>query len=120
MKNRTVHILLKGQAKEEFEKLNRIVGEQQAKGIANSEELQLLKSIRQKIEILKINPTYGDNIPKKLIPRAMDVTNLFRIELTGYWRMLYTMDGNEIEVVAFILNIIDHDSYDKIFGYRKK
>ena len=34
--NRPVKVILKGQAKEEFEELNKLAGEQQAKGIANS------------------------------------------------------------------------------------
>ena len=117
---RPVHVILKDQARIEFEELNRIVGEQHGKGITNSEEMQLLKSIKQKSEILKINPTYGDKISHRLIPKTLDVSNLFRVELTGHWRMLYTLTGNQIEIVAFILYIIDHPTYDKLFGYRKR
>jgi hypothetical protein len=118
--NRPVSVILKGQAKTSFEELNRIVGEQKAKGATNSEEMQILKSIKQKSELLKANPTYGDAIPKKLIPKDLDVSNLFRVSLTGYWRMLYSLEGNQIEVVAFVLYIVDHPTYDKMFGYRKK
>ncbi|MDO8553675.1 MAG: hypothetical protein Q7S22_02620 [Candidatus Micrarchaeota archaeon] len=116
---RLVHVILKDQAKLEFEELNQIVGEQQNKGITNSEEMQLLKSIKQKSELLKLNPVYGDKIPHHLIPKNLDVSNLFRVELIGYWRMLYTLEGNQIEVVAFILYLVDHPTYNKIFGYRK-
>ncbi len=120
MAERVVRVILKGQAKEEFEQLNKIAGEQQANGVINSEEIQLLKSIKQKVELLKINPVYGDEISRNLIPKTLDVSNLFRIELTGYWRMLYSLEGNKIEVVAFVLYLIDHPAYNKIFGYRKK
>ncbi len=120
MSERLVRILLKDQAKAEFERLNQIAGEQRANGIVNSEEIQLLKSIKQKVELLKINPIYGDEIPHKLIPKTLDVSNLFRVELTGYWRMLYSLEGNKIEVVAFVLYIINHPTYNKLFGYRKK
>ena len=50
------------------------------------------------------------------------VTNLFRVELPNFWRMLYTLiDGEtEIEIIAFVLDLIDHDQYDKKFGYKKK
>ena len=81
--------------------------------------MQLLKSIKQKAELLKINPMYGDKISRNLIPKDLDVQNLFRTELTGYWRMLYTLEGNQIEVVAFILHIVDHPTYNKILGYKK-
>lgn len=38
-----------GNAADEWERLNKIVAEEKAKGIANSENQQLLKSIKQKI-----------------------------------------------------------------------
>ncbi len=117
---RTVRVILKGQAREEFEALNRITAEQSARGETNSEEIQLLKSIKQKAELLKANPEYGDNIPKRQIPKSLEVSNLFRVELAGRWRMLYTLAGNQVEVIAFILYIVDHPRYDKIFGYKKK
>ena len=117
---RPVKVILKGQAKEEFEELNRLAGEQQARGATNSEEMQLVKSIQQKTGLIKENPMYGNNIPKKQIPRSLDVSNLFRVELTGRWRMLYTLEGNQIEIVAFVLYVLDHPTYDKLFGYKRK
>jgi Txe/YoeB family toxin of Txe-Axe toxin-antitoxin module len=115
-----ITVILKGQAREEYELLLQIVKEQRKKGKSNSEEMQLLKSIDNKIAILKLNPVYGQNIPKKLIPKALDVDNLFRIELTNFWRMLYTLRTNKVEIVSFVLHIIDHKDYDKMFGYRGK
>jgi Txe/YoeB family toxin of Txe-Axe toxin-antitoxin module len=120
MKKRLVRVILKDQAKDEFEKLNRVVGEQQAKGVTNSQEMQLLKSIKQKVDLVKENPMFGDSVPKKLIPRTLDVSNLFCVDLTGHWRMLYSLEGNQVEVVAFILYLVDHPTYDKLFGYKKK
>ncbi len=118
--SRKISVILKGQAREEFEKLDEIVEEQRKKGEENSEEIQLLKSIKQKAEILKLNPTYGEKVPHNLIPKQLDVSNLFKVNLTGHWRMLYTLEGNRIEIVLFILWIIDHPTYDKMFGYKKK
>ena len=117
---RPVRIVFIDQAKDEFERLNALVGQQQSKGIRNSEEIQLLKSIKQKLELVRLNPRFGDNVPKHLIPKGLGVTNLFRLELTHYWRMLYTLKGDEIEIVAFVLFILDHGEYDKLFGYRKR
>jgi hypothetical protein len=31
-----------------------------------------------------------------------------------------TLEGNKVEVIAFVLYITDHPAYDRIFGYRKK
>lgn len=118
--NRLVRVILKNQAKTQFEHLNKIVGEQISIGLLNSQEQQLLKSIKQKVNLIKKNPTYGEKVPAKLIPKNLSVSNLFVVRLSGYWRMLYTLNGNQIEVVAFILNIVNHPTYDKIFGYKKK
>ena len=48
------------------------------------------------------------------------ITNLFRVELPNFWRMLYTLIEGEskIEVISFILDIIDHPNYDKKFRYK--
>ncbi len=115
-----ITVLLKGQARDAYESLVKIAKDQQKNGKTNSEEMQLIKSINNKIAILKQNPIYGQNIPKVLIPKTLEVDNLFRVELTHYWRMLYTLRTNEIEIVSFVLYIFDHDEYDKLFGYKGK
>ncbi|MDG6218827.1 MAG: hypothetical protein QCI00_05255 [Candidatus Thermoplasmatota archaeon] len=48
------------------------------------------------------------------------ITNLFRVELPDYWRRLYTLTDGEskIEIIAFVLDIIDHELYDKKFSYK--
>lgn len=108
------------EADNEFKRLNEIVGIQLKEGKSNSYEIQLLKSIRQKIEFIKANPFYGDNIPKRLIPKEYNVQNLWRVELSNFWRMLYTIKGDQIEIICFILDILDHNRYNKKFGYRNK
>jgi len=115
-----VNIKFIGDAANEWERLNRVVAEEKSKGIDNSENQRLLKSIKQKIELIKINPQYGDSVSKKLIPKKFPVDNLWVVDLTGFWRMLYTLKGSQVEILCFILEIIDHRRYDKIFGYRKK
>jgi len=118
--SRIVRVILKDQAKVEFEELKKIAEGQEARGESKSLEIQLLKSIKQKIDAIKANPVYGESIPKDQIPRRLAVSNLFHVSLSNYWRMVYTLDGNQVEVVAFILYITDHPTYDKIFGYKKK
>ncbi len=78
----------------------------------------------EKKDLIKANPHYGEPVAKRLIPGEYVVkygtTNLFRVELPNYWRMLYTLtDGEtEIEIIAFVLDIINHQKYDKKFGYK--
>ncbi len=114
-----VRVILLNEADLEYKKLNEIVGKQISEGKQNTDEIQLLKSIKQKIEFIKNNPFYGDNIKKEMIPKEYDVSNLWRVELSQFWRMLYTIKGDQIEVICFILNILNHKKYNKQFGYRK-
>ncbi|MBS3091255.1 hypothetical protein J4217_02290 [Candidatus Pacearchaeota archaeon] len=118
--NKAVRIILLDEARDAFEKLNFIVGKQVEQKRENTSEMQLLNSINQKISLIKSNPFYGDNLKKELIPNKYKVQNLWRVELSQFWRMLYTIKGDQIEVICFILDIVDHPSYDKIFGYKKK
>jgi hypothetical protein len=89
-------------------------------------ERTILNAITKKIEIIKLNPHYGNPIAKPLIPKEYinkyEISNLFRINLPNYWRMLYSLiDGEtKIEIIAFLIDIIDHSKYNKKFGYKKK
>ena len=118
--SRPVIVKLIGNAVEEFERLNEIVEEEKNKGIEKSESQQLLKSIERTVELLKHNPQYGIQIKKSLIPKKFPVDNLWKVNLTGYWRMIYTLKGDKVEVICFVLEILDHKRYNKLFGYRKK
>jgi mRNA-degrading endonuclease HigB of HigAB toxin-antitoxin module len=53
-----------------------------------------------------------------MIPKKYNAQNLWRVELANFWRMLYTIKGDEIEVICFVLDIVSHKEYDKIFGYK--
>lgn len=109
-----VRVFLKGQARESFFLL---------KQRTDREAKTIVRSINQKIELLKMNPQYGNPMKKELIPEELKkqgITNLYRIELSHFWHMLYTIEGDNIEIMCFILSISDHPSYDKLLGYRKR
>lgn len=114
-----IRLVLSPEAEEVYKYLN----EQAPK---SKIERMILNAVNNKVELIKINHHYGNPISKKLIPQEYrtkyGVTNLFRIELPNFWRMLYTLtDGEtEIEIIAFVLDLIDHEKYDKKFGYKKK
>lgn len=104
-----------GQALEEYNKLKEAVKEEGKRGIKSSENVTLLKSIDQKVEWLKENPLVGEVVKKKDIPKELDVDNLFKLRLARYWRMLYTIRRQEIEIFCFVLTIEPHSDYDKRF-----
>src|SRR5262249_23311815 len=85
---------------------------------------QLLSSINKRISDLKNNPFSGNLIPRRIITRVAErqygTDKVFRLELAGYYRMLYTVVGDREQITVLILACVDHPTYDKIFGYRKK
>ena len=108
-----IRVLLKGQAKESYLEL---------KKRDDKESIMLVNSIQRIIDILKENPQFGDPIAKRLIPikfKQEGIQNLYRAELSNYWRLLYTLEGTKVEIFAFVLSIVDHKEYDKLFGYKK-
>ncbi len=109
-----VRVQLKGQAKEAYLDL---------KKSEDKESQTLLRSVNRIIDILKENPQFGDPIRKQLIPQCfqeMVIQNLYRAELANYWRMLYTIEGTSEEIFCFIVSIVNHKEYDKLFGYKGK
>jgi len=122
-KGKEVKVLIAGDAKEEFEKLNQLVGEEISKGITGSDHQTLFNAIKQKIEFLKENPQYGIHIQKDRIPKEYilkyDVNNLWKVNLSGAWRMIYTIRGSKVEIISLILDILNHKDYEKKFRYKK-
>ena len=51
--NKPVRVILLDEADSEYKKLNELVGQQIKEGKENTEEMQLLRSIRQKIDFVK-------------------------------------------------------------------
>lgn len=85
---------------------------------------QLLYSINNALKNIKVDYKYGDLIPRKYLSKSViqryGTDKIFRVELVGYWRLLYTVIGDEAEIIAFILEYMDHDKYNKLFGYKKR
>ena len=67
--------------------------------------------------MLKENPFAGNQVPRKYLVKY-DAGNVWRIELANRWRLVYTITGNKLEVVNFVMDIFDHKDYDKVFGYK--
>jgi Txe/YoeB family toxin of Txe-Axe toxin-antitoxin module len=94
--------------KEAFEKLK-------------TEDPTLYKFISRAIDDLKENPFCGIAIPKRLIPkiyiRKYGINNLWKYNLPGAWRLLYSVVGNRVKIVAIILEWLSHKEYERRFNY---
>ncbi len=115
---KSVRVILTPEAADAYHKFTE-------KASDSKQEEVILNAFIQKVDLLKENIHYGQPIAKKLIPAEYktkyEITNLFRVELPYFWRMLYTLTaGNSgIEIIVLVLDIIDHKKYDKKFGYKK-
>ena len=114
-----IRVILSPEAEEVYKYLN-------AQSQNSKTERMIFNSVNKKIELIKSNYHYGEPIAKNLIPseyiEKYGITNLFRVELPNFWRMLYTLTegDSEIEIIAFVLDVINHDIYNYKFGYKKK
>ena len=88
------------------------------------EEKRLAQCIDRAIEDLKKDPLAGVIIPRRLWPeeytKKYKINNLRKYNLPDGWRLIYTLVGNEIEIISIILEWFDHGGYEKRFGYKKR
>lgn len=114
---KTVRAVFSPEAEEVYNNLNE-------KASSSKQERIIFNAINKKIELIKANIHYGEPVPKNLIPKEYkikyNVINLFWVQLPNFWRMLYTLTDGEtkIEIISFILDVLDHKQYNKKFGYK--
>lgn len=85
------------------------------------EDKKLYGFIHRAIDDLKKEPLCGTKIPKKLWPkeykRKYKINNLWKYDLPNAWRVIYTIESDEVTIVSIILEWFDHKSYEKRFKY---
>ena len=120
--NKEIKVILSNEASEVYEELNTVVGDEKRKGIESSFHQTLLRSINRIRDLLKKNPFAGNQVPKRQIPKKYidkyGVENVWRIEIASRWRVIYTITGNKIEIINFVIDIFNHKEYDEVFGYK--
>lgn len=81
----------------------------------------LKKELRAVFEMLKNNPLSGTKIPHDLWPKTYKkkykITNLWKYDLSGSWRLVYTFT-TEVDFKSIgMLEVFSHKEYAKRFGY---
>lgn len=113
-----------GEAQKDYVVLKQEVDSEKNKGKEQSFNMQLLRSVERAIEQIKLDPQYGIPIPRKYVSKALfdkwGTNRLWKIDLVGYWRMIYTLTGDNVKIIALVLAFVDHKIYNKLFGYRKR
>jgi len=91
------------------------------KGNAESEKLLLL--ISNATRELSIDRESGRKIQRRLWPKEYSqkygVTNLWKYNLDSYWRLIYTIAGNEVEMFLIYLEYMPHPHYERKFKYKQ-
>jgi len=86
-----------------------------------NEEKELFSFINRAMDDLKKDCFCGIRIqnnhwPKKYVQKY-GINSLYKYDLPNGWRLIYTIRGSEIEIVAVILEWMNHKEYDRRFGY---
>jgi Txe/YoeB family toxin of Txe-Axe toxin-antitoxin module len=82
---------------------------------------RLHKEIEKALTDIKLNAFCGRNVRKKLIPKELskkyNLNNLWIYNLRKDWRLLYTIGRDEIEVLALVLDWMNHKDYNRLFKF---
>jgi|SRR3972149_5116635 len=96
------------QVKKAFEKLK-------------TEDRKMYDFISRAFEDIENNVFCGIQIPKNLIPKEYlkkyDAKNLWKYNLPGAWRLIYSVEGKNLLIYSIILEWLDHKEYERRFGY---
>lgn len=84
-------------------------------------EQPLKKQLERAFSDIQENPFCGIQIPKRLIPndyiQKYDAKNIWKYNLPGAWRLIYSIEGGEAVIITIILDWMDHKTYEKKFNY---
>lgn len=89
------------------------------KALSDNDPIKL--RVDQVIDEMKQDRNLGDYIKKKPWPdryvKTHEVTNLYRREIGGNHRLIYTIRGRKEDKVYQLLDLLTHKEYDNLFGY---
>lgn len=82
---------------------------------------RLSKEIERALNTICKDHTAGRQVRKKLIPKSLvikyNLDNLWIYNLRKDWRLLYTVGGEDLEILAIILDWMDHKDYERLFKF---
>ncbi len=79
--------------------------------------VQLMRAFTE----IEENAFCGIQVPKKLIPKyyikKYHVHNLWKYNLPGAWRLLYSIESDGLIVISIVLEWANHKGYERRFRY---
>ena len=86
-----------------------------------TENKELYTFLMRAFKDIERNAFCGTNIPKKLIPNdyltKYCIDNLWKYDLPGAWRLIYSIEREDIKIISLILEWFDHKDYERKFKY---
>ena len=117
-----MRVIFIDEAKNELNKLKNDVEQEIRNGKNGTFKQKLLKSIEITVQNLSFDHHHGFNIKKNIIPKyyivKYEIKNLWKCNLFDFWRIIYTIRGEELYIVIDIIEFMDHRDYNKRFKYR--
>lgn len=81
----------------------------------------LYNVVRDVIDDLKNDKIPGERIKRDRVPRYYtkkhDLNAIFKVDLPGYWRLIYGITTVHGEKKALIMEMFDHVKYNRRFGF---
>lgn len=88
---------------------------------AETAEPRVYKELERAFMSISTNEFHGRQVKKKLIPKELikkhEINNLWIYNLSSDWRLLYSLVNEEIQVLAIVLDWMDHKDYEKLFNF---
>ena len=88
---------------------------------SKTENPLLRKWLTRAFDDISENPRCGIFITKQRIPKyyiqKYGIKNLWKYDLPKGWRLLYSISGEEVWIIALILEWLTHPQYERRFGY---
>lgn len=85
------------------------------------EDKELYSLICKAKDNLKKDPESGIKIPKRLWPdyyrKIMEINNLWKYNLSDSWRLIYTIESDNVMIVSIVLEWFNHKEYERRFKY---
>lgn len=90
--------------------------------ILTETDKRLRKEIEKALNDICKNHSCGRNVKKKLIPKELikkyGINNLWIYNLRKDWRLLYSIGRDELEILAIVLDWMNHKEYERLFNFR--
>ena len=82
---------------------------------------RLHKEIEKALKDICRDHSCGRNVKKKLIPKELikkyGINNLWIYNLRKDWRLIYSIGRDEIEILAIVLDWMNHKEYERLFKF---